>query len=47
MELTKKEMYEVSGGVAWGLVAAIAAAFVYIIGGISGYTNPTRCNNKR
>ena len=45
MELTEKQMHEVSGGVAWGVVAAVAAALVFIIGGVSGYTNPSRCNN--
>ena len=45
MELTEKEMYEVNGGVAWGVIAAIAGALVFIIGGLSGYTNPSRCNN--
>lgn len=45
MELTEKQMFEVNGGVAWGVIAGIAAAVVYIIGCFSGYTNPTRCNN--
>ena len=46
MELTKNEMYSVvGGGVSWGLVAGIAAAIVYIIGCVSGYSNPSRCNN--
>lgn len=46
MELTEKQMHEVSGGVSWGIIAAIAAGLVYIIGGLSGYTNPSRCNNR-
>lgn len=46
MELTEKEMYEINGGVSWGVVASIVAAAVFIIGGLSGYTNPSRCNNK-
>jgi len=45
MELTEHEMYEVSGGVSWTVVSAIAAGIIYIIGVINGYTNPTRCNN--
>ena len=46
MELTQKEMSKISGGgVSWGLVAGIAAAVVYIIGCVSGYTNPNRCHN--
>ncbi len=45
MELSKNEMYQVKGGVAWETVAAIGAAIIYLIGAISGYTNPTKCNN--
>ena len=45
MELTKEEMYEVNGGVSWTVLSAIAAGLIYIIGVVSGYTNPTRCNN--
>ena len=45
MELTNKEMYQVDGGVSWGIIAGIAAAVVYIIGCLSGYSNPTRCSN--
>lgn len=46
MELTQKEMYKISGGgVSWGIVAGIAAAVIYIIGCVSGYTNPNRCHN--
>lgn len=45
MELTEKQMQEINGGIAWGVVAGIAAALVYIVGCFSGYTNPSRCNN--
>lgn len=45
MELTEKQMHDINGGASWGVVAAIAAALVFIIGGLSGYTNPSRCNN--
>lgn len=45
MELTEKEMYQVSGGISWQVVGGIVAAIVYIIGVVSGYTNPSRCNN--
>lgn len=45
MELTEQEMYKISGGVSWEVVSAIAAGIIYIIGVISGYTNPTKCNN--
>lgn len=46
MELTDREMHDINGGVSWGVVAAIVAGLVYIIGGLSGYTNPSRCNSK-
>ena len=45
MELNEQEMYQINGGVSWTVVSAIAAGIIYIIGVISGYTNPTRCNN--
>lgn len=45
MELTKTEMYDIEGGVSWGLIAGIAAAVVYIIGCFNGYTNPNKCSN--
>ena len=45
MELTKKEMQEIDGGVSWYVISGIGAAITYIIGILSGFTNPTRCNN--
>ena len=46
MELNEKEMYEITGGaLSWGVVAGVVSAVVYFIGVISGWTNPTRCNN--
>mgnify|MGYP000584505847 FL=1 len=45
MELNEKEMYQVNGGIVWGVVAGLAAALVYIVGCFSGYTNPSRCSN--
>ena len=45
MELTNNEMRKISGGVAWGVIAGIASALIYIIGCFSGYTNPSRCSN--
>lgn len=45
MELTKKEMYEITGGVSWEVIGIIGAAITYIIGILSGYTNPNRCHN--
>ncbi len=45
MELTEKQMSNVDGGVSFGLIAGFAAALTFLVGVISGYTNPTRCNN--
>ncbi len=45
MELTEKEMYKVSGGISWALLASLASAVVFFIGAFTGYTNPTKCNN--
>ena len=45
MKLTKEEMYEIKGGISWQIIGAIGAAITYIIGIISGYTNPSRCHN--
>lgn len=45
MELTQKEMYQIKGGVSWGIVAGVAAAVIYLIGCLNGYTNPNRCSN--
>lgn len=43
MELTKKEMMNVSGGIgAWG-VAGIVGAVIFIIGVIDGYVRPLAC----
>lgn len=38
MELSENQMYEINGGVAWGVIAGIAAALVYIVGCFSGLT---------
>ena len=47
MNLTKEEMYEIDGGgVNIGVIVGICAGVVYIIGVLSGYTNPNKCNNK-
>ena len=45
MELTEKQMYQVDGGVSWGILEGIAAAVVYAIGFLNGYTNPNKCSN--
>ena len=45
MELTKKDLINITGGVNWYLIGGIGALITYIIGIISGYTNPSQCNN--
>ena len=46
MELTKQEMNTINGGgISWGVVAGIAATVVYLIGCLSGVTNPNKCKN--
>lgn len=45
MELSENEMYEINGGIAWYVIWGLGAAITYIIGILSGYTNPSRCNN--
>jgi hypothetical protein len=42
--LTKEEMLNIYGGaVSWGIVGAIAAGVVFIIGIIDGYLRPLKC----
>ena len=38
MELSKEQMYQVNGGIAWGIIAGLATALVYIVGCFSGLT---------
>ena len=45
MELSNKEMYEIKGGISWYIIGGLGTAITYIIGLLSGYTNPSRCNN--
>lgn len=46
MELNKNELESVCGGaISWGIVGCIGGVIAYLIGVLSGYTNPTRCNN--
>ena len=45
MELTNEELTKIDGGVNWYLIGGIGAVITYIIGIISGYTNPSGCNN--
>lgn len=45
MELTNEQMNQVNGGVNWIILSGISAAIVYVVGFLSGYTNPSKCNN--
>mgnify|MGYP003298766139 CR=1 FL=1 len=45
MELNEKQMYQINGGVSWGILAGIASAVVFVVGFFSGYTNPSKCSN--
>ena len=46
MELTDNEMKEINGGgITWGTVAVGGGIIAFIIGIVSGYTNPSKCNN--
>lgn len=44
-ELNKCELINTSGGVSSTFVAsAIAVVVTFVIGALSGYSNPTKCN---
>ena len=45
MELTTNEMLTITGGMNWYIIGGVGALITYLIGIISGYTNPTQCNN--
>ena len=45
MLLTEKQMLKINGGVSWYIIGGIGAVLTYIIGILSGYTNPSHCNN--
>lgn len=45
MKLTNEQMNQVNGGVNWIILSGISAAIVYVVGFLSGYTNPSKCNN--
>jgi len=46
MKLNENEMEKVvGGGLSWGAIAGLASGIVFIIGLLSGYTNPTKCKN--
>ena len=45
-KLENKELKEITGGIGIGwIIGGIAAGLTFIIGVISGYTNPNKCNN--
>ncbi len=47
MELNETEMIKArgGGGITVPIVSVIGGIITFILGAISGYTNPTRCNN--
>lgn len=47
MNIDEKEMKNVTGGaISAGIIAGICTGIVYLIGVLSGYTNPDKCNNR-
>ncbi len=45
MELKETEMKTINGGVSWEAIATVGGIITLILGIISGYTNPSSCNN--
>ena len=46
LELREVEMFEVTGGgLGWGVLTFLGTVVVLVAGIISGYTNPSKCNN--
>ena len=45
MELKLEEMSKIDGGASWEAVVTVGGIITLIIGIISGYTNPSACNN--
>ena len=43
-EINDKELHNVTGGSAWGIIAGIGAAITFIIGFFDGYVHPKACN---
>ena len=44
--LEENELYEVNGGgVSVGIIGAIIAGVIFLIGAVEGYVNPQKCNN--
>lgn len=44
-ELKKEELQKITGGGVGWITAGIIAGITFIVGIISGYTNPNKCNN--
>ena len=44
MELTKKELLDINGGIGAWAVIGIAAGIIFLIGAIDGYVRPMKCN---
>ena len=46
MELNETEMMKINGGsISIELISIIGGIVTFILGTISGYTNPNKCNN--
>lgn len=43
-DLTTRELKQTEGGVSAGLVIAIIAGIIFIVGVIDGYIRPLKCN---
>ena len=43
MELSKKELLEVRGGVSAWVIGGIVAGIIFIIGAIDGFVRPQAC----
>lgn len=44
MELTKKELLDINGGIGAWAVVGIIAGVIFLIGAIDGYVRPMKCN---
>ena len=43
MELTKKELQEIRGGISGWVIGGIIAGIIFIIGTIDGFVRPEAC----
>ena len=46
MKINDKELEKINGGgcFSWGIFSAVVAGVTFIVGLISGYVNPVKCN---